>query len=77
MFAARDQENLLQGHQAGSKPPLGKRIPKTPLKLPLNDENGNGGFGPGKAGLKTNGAIKNAFITPMGKVLLNPLIGSR
>ena len=92
MLAARDQENLVHGHQAaaaskplnqGSKqlPPKtpGNRIPKTPFKIPLNDE--NGGLGGGKGGLKANGkgdenmatgmkkgalGNKNAFVTPMG-----------
>ncbi len=80
MLAARDQENLVHGHQAAAasktlnqgarqlapKTP-GNKVPKTPFKLPLNDENGIGGFGAGKTGLKTNGAGKNAFVTPMGK----------
>jgi hypothetical protein len=52
MFAARDQENLVHGHQqvAASKPlnqgtrglqpkTPGNKYPKTPLKVPLNDEN--------------------------------------
>ena len=80
MLAARDQENLVHGHQtvAASKPlnqgtrglqpkTPGNKYPKTPLKIPLNDENAPGGFG-GKSGkgkgLETGG--KNAFVTPMG-----------
>ncbi|KAI1319875.1 hypothetical protein F5Y16DRAFT_405803 [Xylariaceae sp. FL0255] len=48
MLAARDQENLTFSHQHGAaikqqqghaKTP-GARYPKTPLKVPLNDENG-------------------------------------
>ena len=95
MLAARDQENLVHGHQAaaaakplnqgtkqlGPKTP-GNKVPKTPFKLPLNDE--NGGFG-GKTGSKLNGngnenlifggkkgglGDKNAFVTPMGTVLI-------
>ena len=92
MLAARDQENLVHGHQAAaaSKPlnqgtrqlapkTPGNKAPKAPLKLPLNDENGE--FGGGKGGYKNNdkgnenimtgnkkGGLgdKNAFVTPMG-----------
>ena len=94
MLAARDQENLVHAHQAaGASKPLnqgtrqlapktpGNKVPKTPFKIPLNDE--NGGLGGGKAGLKTSskgnenmvtgvkkGGLgdKNAFVTPMGTV---------
>lgn len=91
MLAARDQENLVHGHQAAAaSKPLNQarqlapktpgKAPKTPFKLPLNDENNVGGLGGGKVGLKTHGkgnenlllgakgglADKNAFITPMG-----------
>ena len=94
MLAARDQENLAHGHQqaAASKPlnqgarPLvpktpGNKAPKTPFKIPLNDENGPGAFGGGKNGLGANGkgnenfttigkkggvGDKDAFKTPMG-----------
>lgn len=92
MLAVRDQENLVHGHQAAaaSKPlnqgakQLGLKTPgkapKTPFKLPLNDENIAGGLGVGKGGLKTLGkgnenttlgakgglGDKNAFVTPMG-----------
>ena len=87
MLAARDQENLVYGHhQAAAAKPLnqgrlqpktpGNKYPKTPLKIPLNDENAPVGFG-GKSG-KGNGLEnlmtgkgatfdKNAFVTPMGK----------
>ena len=91
MLAARDQENLVHGQQtvAASKPlnqgtrglqpkTPGNKYPKTPLKIPLNDENAPGGFG-GKSGkgkglenLATGG--KNAFITPMGMQTAPPLI---
>lgn len=94
MLAARDQENLVHAHQTvGASKPLnqgarqlapktpGNKVPKTPFKIPLNDE--NGGIGGGKAVLKTNGkgnenmvtgmkkggqGEKNAFVTPMGTV---------
>jgi hypothetical protein len=90
MLAARDQENLVHGHQqvAASKPlnqstrslqpkTPGTRYPKTPLKVPLHDENAQTGFGgktgkgkglenlaTGKTGITFD---KNAFITPMGR----------
>lgn len=89
MFAARDQENLVHGHQqaAASKPlnqstrglqpkTPGNRYPKTPLKIPLQDENAPGGLGgksvkgkglenlaTGKKGATFN---KDDFVTPMG-----------
>lgn len=93
MLAARDQENLVHGQQAlaASKPlnqgtraappkTPGNRYPKTPLKIPLHDENAPTGFGKksvlqtkGKGnenlatiGKKGAGLEKNAFITPMG-----------
>ena len=79
MFAVRDQENLVHGQQAAaaSKPlnqgvrqlqpkTPGNKVPKTPFKIPLNDENANNGFGAGKGTLKMKGAGSNAFVTPMG-----------
>jgi hypothetical protein len=90
MLAARDQENLVHGHQqvAASKPlnqgtrglqpkTPGNKYPKTPLKVPLNDENALTGFG-GKTGKgkglenlviggKKATFDKNAFVTPMGE----------
>ena len=61
MLAARDQENLIHGHQAaaaakslnqGAKqlPPKtpGNKTAKSPFKIPLNDENGATVFGAGK-----------------------------
>lgn len=94
MLAARDQENLVHGHQqvAASKPlnqgarqlapkTPGNKVPKTPFKIPLNDENGPGAFGGGKTLGKANGkgnenfttvgkkgglGDKDAFKTPMG-----------
>ncbi|KAK3945793.1 hypothetical protein QBC46DRAFT_301939 [Diplogelasinospora grovesii] len=73
MLTARlqDQENLFS-QQAGaatskqqqlqSKGP-GTRYPKTPLKVPLNDENAN--FGGGKSALRTKGNNEN--IVTIGK----------
>lgn len=71
MLAAHreDQENRV-GHLAGpSKQQLqaktpGSRFPKTPLKVPLNDENANHGFG-GKSVLRTKGNNEN--IVTVGK----------
>jgi hypothetical protein len=67
MLAARDQENLVHGHQqaAASKPlnqtirgippkTPGNKYPKTPLKINLNNENEPAGFG-GKSVLVTKG----------------------
>ena len=96
MLAARDQENLVHGHQAaaaakplnqGSKQLAPKtpsnKPPKTPFKLPLNDENGVISFGGAKTAGKTLGkgnenlavggkpsghAAKNVFVTPMGTI---------
>jgi hypothetical protein len=89
MLAARDQENLVHGLQqvAASKPlnqstrslqpkTPGNRFPKTPLKVPLNDENG-----PGLGGKSVKGKgvenlgqgktfDKNAFVTPIGRSTL-------
>lgn len=91
MLAARDQENLVHGHQAAAAAkPLnqgvkqlapktpGNKTAKTPLKLPLNDENGATAFGGGKKtvgeanensifGAKKGGMMENkGFVTPMG-----------
>jgi hypothetical protein len=81
MFAIRDQENLVHGHQqlAASKPlnqstrgappkTPGNKYPKTPLKIPLRDENEQNHFG-GKSvlGTKGKGLGNNAFVTPMGE----------
>ncbi|KAF2671322.1 hypothetical protein BT63DRAFT_477824 [Microthyrium microscopicum] len=84
MFAIQaDQENFIHGQQtaAASKPlnqtvrgltakTPGNKAPKTPFKVPLNDENAKNG--PGKSGLKTIGGKakatfdKSAFVTPAG-----------
>jgi hypothetical protein len=76
MLAARiDQENTLKGF----KTPGNHKAPKTPFKVPLNDENAP--FRAGKSVLKTNGKDnhgsltlgkkgitldKSAFVTPAG-----------
>ncbi len=93
MLAARAQENLVLGHQNGAamkqqqgqarlhpKTP-GARYPKTPIKIPLNDENaahvvggvkGNlTGRARGNENVLTSKAFKgldkSSFVTPMGK----------
>ena len=76
MLAARDQENLVHGHQqaAASKPlnqgtrqlvpkTPGNKGLKTPFKIPLNDENGPAAFGGGKTGAKANGKGIENFTT--------------
>lgn len=68
MLAARDQENLVHGHQQaaaskslnqnirGTLPKTpGNKYPKTPLKVNLNDENEHTGFGVGRSVLGTKG----------------------
>lgn len=93
MLAARDQENLMHGQQTAavskslnqsSKAALpktpGNRYPKTPLKIPLHDENAPAGLGAKSvfgakgtglenmaAGGKSGITFDNAFMTPMGK----------
>jgi len=74
MFVARDQENRIFAHQTGAvnkqqgpqpKTP-GTRYPKTPLKVPLNDDNATRTLG-GKSilGGRTNGGNEN--IQTIGK----------
>ncbi|KAI9781947.1 MAG: hypothetical protein M1839_005540 [Geoglossum umbratile] len=90
MLAVRDQENLVHSRQtaAASKPlnqgtkhvapkTPGARAPKTPFKVPLNDEN-MAGRGGGKSVMRTVNRVnenlmaggmagdKTAFITPLG-----------
>ncbi|KLJ10668.1 hypothetical protein EMPG_13942 [Blastomyces silverae] len=78
MLAARDQENLVHAHQtAAAAKPLnqstrqlqpktpGNRAPKTPFKLPLNDENNPLAFGGGrKTGKANNGQNENLLLRP-------------
>ena len=98
MFATHDQENLTHAHQTaaaakplnrgfGAKTP-GNIVPKTPFKIPLNDENAQ--FRAGKSVLKTNGkgnenlmlptkkggeVDRSAFITPAGERVSKHFIG--
>jgi hypothetical protein len=91
MFAARaNQENAVYGQQtAAAAKPLnqgvkgfapktpGNKAPKTPFKLPLNDENaalrGGKTGGKGKDGLfaegKSGKVDRSAFVTPAGEHL--------
>ena len=71
MLAAHNDRENIYAHQAAaaSKQQLqaktpGARFPKTPLKVPLNDENLNNGLG-GKSALRTRGNNEN--ITTIGK----------
>jgi len=73
MLAAKHEQENVYTHQAGaSKQQLqaktpGARFPKTPLKVPLNDENANHAFG-GKSALRTKGNNENlATISKGGK----------
>jgi hypothetical protein len=92
ILAANDQENLAHAFQAAAAAkPLnaglkgfnaktpGNKAPKTPFKIPLNDENAfKGGKTGGKAGGKGDGNLfmtmkkggnvdNNAFVTPAGE----------
>lgn len=99
MLAAHDQENLVHARQtAAAGKPLnqgvrqqhpktpGPRAPKTPFKVPLNDENNPSVFNGGKTGAlrgigkgnengiqtgKAGGKLdKNTVATPLGKYSL-------
>lgn len=75
LAAHRDQENLVQSHQVPAKQQPktpGARYPKTPHKVPLNDENGATAFR-GKSGKMGDGKImtvgkggRQNLMTPMG-----------
>ena len=69
LAAHHDQENVYT-HQAGASKPLqaktpGARYPKTPLKIPLNDENANHGFN-GKSVLRGKGNNENLLTVGNG-----------
>lgn len=73
LAAHHDQENLVQSHQVpaktGAKQPKtpGPRYPKTPMKIPLNDENAPVTGGKGLLGGGKNTVTKKqALATPMG-----------
>lgn len=73
VLAANDQENLVHSLQAGA---AGKSLnaglkgankaPKTPFKVPLNDENTV--LKGAKSILKTGLKNENAFVTPAGTI---------
>lgn len=80
MLAARGQENLAASHQHGAaikqqqgqtsrqlapKTP-GAKYSKTPMKVPLNDENGARAM----TSKAFKGGDKSNFATPMSKLLL-------
>ena len=89
MLAHRDQENLVHGHQQtalakplnqnirGAPPPKtpGNKFPKTPIKIPLQDENGPAGFGGGKSVLGNKTRNENLMTGKKGKAfdLTTPL----
>lgn len=65
LAAHHDQENIIARQAGASKQQLqaktpAARFPKTPLKVPLNDENADHGFG-GKSILRTKGNNENAI----------------
>lgn len=80
-LAAHDQENAVRslqvgpgGKPLGAKTP-GNKAPKTPFKVPLNDENvfTRGGKGDGKGNLlmtttKGGKLDASAFVTPAGRL---------
>lgn len=71
MLAAHHNQENVYTHQAGaSKQQLqaktpGARFPKTPLKVPLNDENATNVFG-GKSVLRTKGKDENTMTVAKG-----------
>lgn len=84
MLTARGQENLAASHQHGAAirhhrgqasrqlgtKTSGAKFSKTPMKVPLNDENA-------MTSKALKGAAKPSFLTPMGKIPLNELLISR
>lgn len=70
LAAHHDQENVYTHQAAASKQQLqaaapGVRYPKTPLKVPLNDENKNHGF-QGKSVLRGKGHNENTLTVGKG-----------
>ncbi|KAK4122244.1 hypothetical protein N657DRAFT_691529 [Parathielavia appendiculata] len=70
LAAHHDQENLFTNQAGAIKQPLqaktpGARYPKTPLKVPLNDENANHGFN-GKSVLRDKGHNENILTVSKG-----------
>ncbi|SPO00681.1 uncharacterized protein DNG_03429 [Cephalotrichum gorgonifer] len=82
LAAHHDQENVLKSHQMTGKPGSrqlapktpGPRYPKTPMKIPLNDENAPATGGKGLLGGGKNTVMKKqALATPMGTRQRAPL----
>jgi hypothetical protein len=87
MLSVRDQENLVARHHNGAvmkQQNIGSRYPKTPVKVPLNDENVSHVLGGAKSiiGNRTRGnenaapatkgykgLDKSSFVTPMRELL--------
>ena len=82
MLAARDLENRVAAHHNGAalkqQQQAGRFYPKTPVKIPLNDENAAHAAGGAKSALgngnRTRGneniqltSKRSNFVTPMGK----------
>ncbi|KAK4039810.1 hypothetical protein C8A01DRAFT_46770 [Parachaetomium inaequale] len=70
LAAHHDQENVYTHHAGASQQQLqaktpGARYPKTPLKVPLNDENANHGFN-GKSVLRGKGNNENTLTVGKG-----------
>ncbi|KAF2280825.1 uncharacterized protein EI97DRAFT_409088 [Westerdykella ornata] len=82
LLAAHDQENLVHSLQAGAAVKglnagfkSTNKPPKTPFKVPLNDENAvNKG---GKSALKAGGKATNAFVTPAGPRTVRAPLGMK
>ncbi|WEW60027.1 hypothetical protein PRK78_005510 [Emydomyces testavorans] len=81
MLAARDQENLVHSHQtAAAAKPLnqgirslqpktpGNKVPKTPFRIPLNDENNPLTFG----GLGKQSAVSSRYQTQEQNAIRHP-----
>ena len=79
MLAARDLENRVAAHHNGAalkqQQQAGRLYPKTPVKIPLNDENtthaaknalGNGNQTRGNENVQLTSKRSN-FVTPVGK----------
>ena len=80
MLAARDLENRVAAHHNGAalkqQQQAGRLYPKTPVKIPLNDENathaagksalGNGNRTRGNENMQLTSKRSN-FVTPVGK----------
>ncbi|TLS29205.1 hypothetical protein PpBr36_01504 [Pyricularia pennisetigena] len=89
LAAHKDQENLAFSRQAGgskalNQKPMGSRYHKTPLKVPLNDENAPAGAGKsvlaaknGNTMLRTVGKGKGAPATPLEPLTARAPLGNK